>query len=118
MWFLFCSQADQKKEEGNQLYKTRNYREALQKYSEAIELCPQTAAFYGNRSACHMMLSQFTQALADAKNAVQLDAEFVKGKYTFFSEIIYGHTSPNCTAGLLMLTCQHHLEFGFKQSLL
>jgi len=73
------SQADQKKEEGNQLYKTRNYREALQKYSEAIELCPQTAAFYGNRSACHMMLSQFTQALADAKNAVQLDAEFVKG---------------------------------------
>ena len=77
--FVFFSQADQKKEEGNQLYKTRNYREALQKYSEAIELCPQTAAFYGNRSACHMMLSQFTQALADAKNAVQLDAEFVKG---------------------------------------
>jgi len=73
------SQADQKKEEGNQLYKTRNYREALQKYSEAIELCPGTAAFYGNRSACHMMLSQFTQALADAKNAVQLDADFVKG---------------------------------------
>merc|ERR1719474_987841 len=77
-YFLF-SQADQKKEEGNQLYKTRNYREALQKYSEAIELCPGTAAFYGNRSACHMMLSQFTQALADAKNAVQLDADFVKG---------------------------------------
>ena len=33
---LSCSQADQKKEEGNQLYKTKNYREALQKYSEAI----------------------------------------------------------------------------------
>lgn len=80
MLLFLCSQADQKKEEGNQLYKTRNYREALQKYSEAIELCPQTAAFYGNRSACHMMLSQFTQALADAKNAVQLDADFVKGK--------------------------------------
>jgi len=73
------SQADQKKEEGNQLYKTRNYREALEKYSEAISLCPGTAAFYGNRSACHMMLSQFTQALEDAKNAVQLDSDFVKG---------------------------------------
>ena len=34
--FLFFSQADQKKEEGNQLYKTKNYREALQRYSEAI----------------------------------------------------------------------------------
>ena len=66
------------------MYKTRNYREALQKYSEAIELCPGTAAFYGNRSACHMMLSQFTQALADAKNAVQLDADFVKGKNDVF----------------------------------
>jgi len=71
--------AEQKKEEGNQLYKTRNYREALQKYNEAIQLCPRTAAFYGNRSACHMMLSQFTQALADAKKAVQLDIHFVKG---------------------------------------
>lgn len=73
------SQADQRKEEGNQLYKTRSYREALQKYSEAISLCPQTAAFYGNRSACHMMLSQFSQALQDAKTAVQLDRDFVKG---------------------------------------
>jgi len=73
------SQADQRKEEGNQLYKTRSYREALQKYSEAISLCPQTAAFYGNRSACHMMLSQFGQALQDAKTAVQLDRDFVKG---------------------------------------
>jgi len=73
------SQADQRKEEGNQLYKTRSYREALQKYSEAISLCPQTASFYGNRSACHMMLSQFSQALQDAKTAVQLDRDFVKG---------------------------------------
>ena len=44
-----------------------------------IELCPECPAFYGNRSACHMMLSQFTQALADAKCSVQLDASFVKG---------------------------------------
>ena len=71
------------------MYKTRNYREALQKYSEAIELCPGTAAFYGNRSACHMMLSQFTQALADAKNAVQLDADFVKGKNDVFCNTEY-----------------------------
>jgi hypothetical protein len=28
--------ADQKKEEGNELYKISNYREALQRYSEAI----------------------------------------------------------------------------------
>ena len=32
----FFSLADQKKEEGNQLYLSKNYREALQRYNEAI----------------------------------------------------------------------------------
>ncbi len=42
-------------------------------------MSPETASFYGNRSACHMMLSQFAQALEDARSSVQLDAAFVKG---------------------------------------
>ena len=43
------------------------------------DLCPECPAFYGNRSACHMMLCQFSQALDDAKCSVQLDQSFVKG---------------------------------------
>lgn len=73
------SLADQKKEEGNDLYKQSNYREALQRYSEAINLCPDTPAFYGNRAACYMMLGQFGRALEDAKTSVQLDVSFTKG---------------------------------------
>ena len=34
--FLHSSLADQKKEEGNQHYLAKNYREALQRYNEAI----------------------------------------------------------------------------------
>jgi len=71
--------ADERKEEGNQLYKQKNYREALQKYSEAIDLCPQSASFYGNRSACYLMLGQPRQALDDSKTATSLDPLFVKG---------------------------------------
>jgi len=37
--------AEQRKEEGNQLYKNKKYAEALQKYSQAIELCPDNPAF-------------------------------------------------------------------------
>lgn len=73
------SLADQKKEEGNQHYLAKNYREALQRYNEAISLCPGCPAFYGNRAACHMMLGQFVQALEDARTSVQFDPNFVKG---------------------------------------
>jgi DnaJ family protein C protein 7 len=71
--------AENRKEEGNQLYKAKKYLEALAKYSAAIELCPENPAFYGNRSACHMMLSQYNKALEDAKTAVRIDSNFVKG---------------------------------------
>ena len=40
---------------------------------------PECPAYYGNRSACHMMLSQFPQALEDARTSVTLDPAFVKG---------------------------------------
>jgi DnaJ family protein C protein 7 len=43
------------------------------------DLAPESAAYYGNRAACHMMLSQHSKALDDAKLSVQLDASFVKG---------------------------------------
>ena len=76
--FIYRS-AEDKKEAGNQLYKAKKYLEALSKYSEAIDLCPECPAYYGNRSACHMMLSQYQKALDDAKTAVNLDSNFVKG---------------------------------------
>merc|ERR1712013_136112 len=54
--------AEEKKEEGNQLYKLKQYRDALSKYSEAIDLCPQCVSFYGNRSACYLMLGDTVSA--------------------------------------------------------
>lgn len=71
--------AELKKENGNQLYKIKQYRSALPLYTEAIELCPDTPAYYGNRSACYMMLNRFHEALEDARKSVQLDSTFVKG---------------------------------------
>merc|ERR550525_1542179 len=64
--------AEEKKEEGNQLYKLKSYRDALAKYSEAIDLCPQCAAFY-------LMLGQPRQALEDARTSTTLEPTFEKG---------------------------------------
>ena len=71
--------AELKKENGNQLYKIKQYRSALPLYTEAIELCPETAAYYGNRAACYMMLNKYRDALDDARKSVSLDSNFVKG---------------------------------------
>lgn len=79
---LLCFRiAELKKENGNALYKTKQYRSALPFYTEAIELCPNTAAYYGNRAACFMMLNKFSEALDDARKVVQLDPAVVKGQY-------------------------------------
>lgn len=71
--------AELKKENGNQLYKIKQYRSALPFYTEAINLCPDVAAYYGNRAACFMMLNRFEQAMEDVRKAIQLDSTFVKG---------------------------------------
>lgn len=72
-------QAELKKDNGNQLYKIKQYKSALPFYTEAIELCPDSPTYYGNRSACYMMLNRFELALEDARKSVQLDAKFEKG---------------------------------------
>ncbi|CAL1529044.1 unnamed protein product [Lymnaea stagnalis] len=71
--------AEAKKEEGNNFYKEHKYTEALECYSAAISLCPNCAAYYGNRSATYIMLQKFKAGLADAQYAIQLDTGFVKG---------------------------------------
>lgn len=73
------SQAEEKKESGNHLYKFKNYKGALAMYDEAIALCPENAAYYGNRSACYMMLGMYKKALEDAQKSVALDSSFTKG---------------------------------------
>lgn len=71
--------AEEKKELGNDKFKARDYQAALRLYSDAITLCPDSAAYYGNRAACLIMLEQYRPALKDAETATQLDKGFEKG---------------------------------------
>lgn len=71
--------AENKKNAGNEQYKAQNYQSALHLYSEAINLMPENAAFYGNRSACLMMMGDYKGALKDSRDAVAIDDKFEKG---------------------------------------
>lgn len=44
------------KEEGNLLFKQKQYAAAAQKFTEAIRLDNQNSVFYGNRAACYFFL--------------------------------------------------------------
>ncbi|XP_017855097.1 dnaJ homolog subfamily C member 7 isoform X2 [Drosophila busckii] len=70
--------AEEKKKLGNDQYKAQNYQNALKLYSDAISLCPDSAAYYGNRAACYMMLLNYKSALTDARHAIRLDPAFEK----------------------------------------
>lgn len=71
--------AENKKNAGNEQYKAQNYQSAVRLYTDAINLCPENPAYYGNRSACYMMMGDYKQALRDSRDAVVLDEKFEKG---------------------------------------
>eukprot|EP00486_Rosalina_sp_Unknown_P000486 CAMPEP_0201566146 /NCGR_PEP_ID=MMETSP0190_2-20130828/5713_1 /ASSEMBLY_ACC=CAM_ASM_000263 /TAXON_ID=37353 /ORGANISM="Rosalina sp." /LENGTH=585 /DNA_ID=CAMNT_0047984447 /DNA_START=99 /DNA_END=1856 /DNA_ORIENTATION=+ len=65
------------KAEGNKKYSAKNYREAIDLYTQAIDTFPQ-AAFYGNRAAALIQSYKFKEALEDCLSAVKLDPNFRK----------------------------------------
>jgi len=66
------------KDEGNQLLRSKNYDEAIGKYSEAINLDPQNAVYYSNRSAAYMHTNEFENAAKDAEKAIELNPKWIK----------------------------------------
>ncbi|XP_065213632.1 dnaJ homolog subfamily C member 7 [Planococcus citri] len=71
--------ADSLRKRGNEEYKAKEYTKALKFYSDAIDILPENASYYGNRAACYMMLGQYYKALEDARKSINLDTQFVKG---------------------------------------
>ena len=66
------------KDKGNALVKEKKYKEALDCYSKAIEIDPNDPILYSNRSAMHLNLSEFDQALADADKAISIKVDYAK----------------------------------------
>ncbi|KAK1226528.1 hypothetical protein PQX77_010493 [Marasmius sp. AFHP31] len=66
------------KEEGNLLFSTGKYSEALSKYNEAITIDNSNAVFYANRSICRFKLKQYIDAATDAETAIHLDPKYTK----------------------------------------
>ncbi|UZJ55857.1 hypothetical protein CBS101457_005177 [Exobasidium rhododendri] len=62
------------KEEGNQAFKSKKYKEAVQFYSQAIESDPSEASYLTNRAAANMSLQNYRPALEDCNRANTMQA--------------------------------------------
>lgn len=65
------------KEEGNTLFKNKQFDQAIEKYNKAIDLQPD-AVFYSNRSACYQQLKLWEKVIEDCTAALKLRRDYLK----------------------------------------
>lgn len=76
---MSAAAALKKKDEGNKLFKAKEYDKAIALYTEAVDLDPSNHVFYSNRSAAHAGKMDYENAAKDAALCVQKKPDFTKG---------------------------------------
>ena len=67
------------KSRGNEFFKSGQYKEALEQYTEALKIDPENAVLYSNRSITYAKLEDYECALADALKCTQIKPQWAKG---------------------------------------
>ena len=65
--------------EGDDLFKTGKYQDAISKYSSALKADPTVAAYHSNASACWEKLKEFSKMKDCARKCIEIDESFLKG---------------------------------------
>ena len=73
--------ADKLKQEGNALMSGKNYDEAIETYTKAIELDSTNPDYYYNRATAHSSKGDYLSATSDAEKAIEVDPSYVKAYY-------------------------------------
>ncbi|KAJ1959528.1 Serine/threonine-protein phosphatase 5, partial [Dipsacomyces acuminosporus] len=73
--------ANELKLEANSLYAKKQYAEAIEKYTEAINTDPTVPAFLTNRAQCYLHTEGYGAALEDANEALKINPDFIKAYY-------------------------------------
>lgn len=67
------------KEKGNAYFKEKEYKKALDKYSEALEIVKDYKALYTNRALCYIKLGKLSKAIEDCDRMLEFTELFEKG---------------------------------------
>merc|ERR1711953_1427148 len=97
--------ANKLKSEGNQLMKDKKFKEAIERYSEAINV-QESAFFYCNRAAAYTSIENYEEALQDCKKAISFEPDYSKAYSRMgliYSKINLYAESENCYEKALKL---------------
>ncbi|CAD0204635.1 unnamed protein product [Chrysodeixis includens] len=72
------AEAERLKNEGNEFMKSDRHKEALEKYTRAIELDYSNPVYFCNRAAVHFKLGEHEAAVADCTAALGLQPDYAK----------------------------------------
>lgn len=75
------SRAEELKTLANDAFKAHKYHQAIDLYTEAIEVNGQNAVYWANRAFAHTKLEEYGSALQDASKAIEIDPKYSKGYY-------------------------------------
>ena len=67
------------KEQGNAAFKAKNFEEAVDKYSQALNETANDHTILGNRAAAYHNMNNFEEALADANKCIEFKPDWSKG---------------------------------------
>jgi len=81
------AKAERLKQTGNQHMSSKLYDQAIQSYTQAIELDETSPVYYSNRAAAFSSKGDQQSAIVDAEKAIEVDASFAKA----FHRLGYAH---------------------------
>ncbi|KAL7217580.1 hypothetical protein ACSBR2_010937 [Camellia fascicularis] len=65
----------------NEAFKVHKYSQAIDLYTQAIELHSENAVYWANRAIAHTRLEEYGSAIQDASRAIEVDPKYSKGYY-------------------------------------
>ncbi|MED6124511.1 Serine/threonine-protein phosphatase 5 [Stylosanthes scabra] len=75
------SKAEEFKLRANEAFNARKFTQAIELYTQAIELNDKNAVYYANRAFAHLRLEEYGSAIQDATKAIEVDPKYSKGYY-------------------------------------
>jgi len=84
-------EAEKLKQQGNTEFKKQNYHDAINYYTQAIQLAP-TAPLHSNRAQAYIFIKDFARSQEDCQQAIRIDPDFAKSYIRLFkSHLALGH---------------------------